>query len=842
MAQDNNIRRELTEIRELLNLLGQRLEKIESKYAEPGESEPVILLDSPHVSEASIPVVIPTAMAPRSKSDDATPVPEPPQTTPTDTTVVPPVLIHKTEPSPAVPPNPQPKPAPARKQIARNVETQSKATQPSRSTPGAPIPSAPPKSSSESLESWIGGRVFTWVGGVLLILSTAFFVVWSWRYLDLPPWVRVLMLHAGGFAVIGCAVWFKKRLLKLHSEVLYGVGIFALYASGLAMTHLYALGKPNHELLGFVDLAIITSIAIAISLRNKSMGIILLGACGGYLTPFVTLQGSDPIITFIYLAFLNVALLISAHLGKWSFLTYTSWAMTAVIFLPAVLGLPVVNNVQIFDSPIQGISLLSLHAGIFLAAITIPCLLFRNRSTPADNSILVANSIAYITGFAFLSNLPIRSLSYVCFGLMAIHFVIFILSSQRLSVHDRLGRVNLALSSLLLTLGLTIWFSNQPGVWSIIWVLEGLAFALIGFAYRDRQLLITASVAFGLTLLRAITEPSMFEASTTEQWLDARSMKWLFYSAIVGISGSGYWWMPRKSGLFAAETEANAITIKRFAESLLAVANLLLLIAGIIQFRDNNPVLLTFCALDVGVLWYAAFAFRLVGLRRYATALSIPMIFFACVLTTAQLSNLQGEWTWTARIGLFTTASMLLFAGLRYWRTDQSALSEAEKNIHYLLTFVGHLGVIALLTSETIYLFGGNSPRDDSNGLTLCLSLWVIYGLALIYSGRQAKYKFMTLMGTAAFVITALIIGLRIPFIALDDLSRHWSLLSLGSYSFVACVLIGFGWRFWKIRDELSDEWEEPTHTFLTTAGHFILVGTLSCQIAYMLSGEFTDP
>ena len=35
------------------------------------------------------------------------------------------------------------------------------------------------KPKSESLESLIGGRLFTWVGGILLILSTAFFVVWS---------------------------------------------------------------------------------------------------------------------------------------------------------------------------------------------------------------------------------------------------------------------------------------------------------------------------------------------------------------------------------------------------------------------------------------------------------------------------------------------------------------------------------------------------------------------------------------------------------------------------------------------------------------------------------------
>ena len=840
MAQENNIRKELREIRDLLNLLGKRIDKIEQTHGTSPQSELLPLADSTVASQHSLPVANPIPMATPPESPQETVVPESTQPTPINPTRSDSAPARKEEPSPEVPPKLQP--TQPQEQLVNFIENQGIVTQPSRPTTRSSIPSEPEKVNSFSLESWIGGRVFTWAGGVLLILSTAFFVVWSWRHLDLPAWVRVLMLHAGGLAIIGCATWFKQRLLKLHSEVLYGVGIFSLYASGLAMTHLYSLGEPNHELLGFADLAMITSIAIAISLRNKSMGIILLGACGGYLTPFVTLQGSDPIITFIYLAFLNVALLVSAHLGKWSFLTYISWIMTALIFLPAVLGLPVVNDVQIFDSPLQGICLLTLHAGIFLAAITIPCLVFRNRSTPADNSILVANCIAYIAGFALLSDLPIRNLSYVCFGLMAIHFVIFVLASQRLDLQDRLGRVNLALSSLLLTLGLTIWFSNQPGVWSILWVLEGLAFALIGFVYRDRQLLITASIAFGLTLFRASTEPSMFETSVSDQWLDPRSMKWLFYAVIIGISGSGYWWMPRKRGILTTETQANALVIKRFAESLLGVANLLFLIAGIIQFRDSNPLLLTFCALDVGALWYAAFAFKLAGLRKYATVLSIPLILFACLLTTAQLSNLQGNWTVTARVGLLTTALILLVAGLQYWRADSSGFSQGERNLHYLLTFTGHLGVIALLTAETIYLFGGNSLIHNANGLTLCLSLWIIYGLALIQIGRQAKYGFMTVMGMGAFLITAMLTGLRIPFVAFDGLNSHWSLLSLGSYSFVASVLIGFGWRYWQVHHELSDETENSTHFFLTVAGHFILVGTLTCQIAYMLGGELTDP
>ena len=58
--------------------------------------------------------------------------------------------------------------------------------QPATSLTGAEESALPasvrrPAKQGESIESLIGGRVFTWAGGVLLVLATAFFVVWSWR-------------------------------------------------------------------------------------------------------------------------------------------------------------------------------------------------------------------------------------------------------------------------------------------------------------------------------------------------------------------------------------------------------------------------------------------------------------------------------------------------------------------------------------------------------------------------------------------------------------------------------------------------------------------------------------
>ncbi|MDG2013100.1 MAG: DUF2339 domain-containing protein, partial [Pirellulaceae bacterium] len=708
-----------------------------------------------------------------------------------------------------------------------------------RANPGlqkdvAPLPFQNLK--SESWESLIGGRLFTWAGGILLILSTAFFVVWSWRYLDLPAWSRVALLHSLGLGVIVLANWFKGRMLELHSQVLYGVGIFALYASGLAMTHLYKLGSPHEQFWGFLDGGLITALAIGLSLRNKSVGIILLGAFGGYLTPFVTLQGSDPVITFSYLAFLNIALILSAHFGKWSFLQELAWIVTALIFMPAIVNLPLGNFVQEFATPQQATALLSLHATIFLAAIALPSLLLRMPSTRSGNVVLACNSVAYIAAFAYLNFESWRQIAVLCFVLAGIHAALCYAALKRLPVNDRLARVNLALGSLLVTLGLTVWFYESPHLWTSIWAIEGVAFALIGFAFRDRQMLVTASLAFLLTLLKTLTAQGMFQNPIDNTaWWDPRTSPWLLMAGTLGIAGSGYWWMPRIPGIIVGKSWLGQVTMRSFSDAFLAIANLMLLIAMGIQFSDNPPVFLTLFAIDVGALWAIAFAFNVAGLRKYSTAIALPLAAFTCLFLLTQASNLPTQWNLNLRMAVLTVAALFLFSGWKHWEPNNSKLQPAEKSLHCLFTTLGHLLIIVFLTGETIYWFGQVSPDSAWGGLTLCVALWAIYSAGLTNLGWRSGYSLLAGLGllvfisTAAFTLMRSVNGLRL------HVASNWGLLPLFAYSLVAAILIGFGWIYWQRRKQLSNGVEKNAHFVLTTVGHFILLTTLACQIKYVM-------
>ena len=692
------------------------------------------------------------------------------------------------------------------------------------------------KPKSESLESLIGGRLFTWVGGILLILSTAFFVVWSWRYLDLPAWSRVALLHSLGLAVIIVAGWFKRRSLELHSHVLYGVGIFSLYASGLAMTHSYKLGAPHEQVWGFLDGALITALAIGISLRNKSVGIILLGAVGGYITPFVTLQGSDPVITFSYLAFLNIALIVSAHLGKWSFLQQLAWVVTAIIFLPAITNFPFGNFVQSFANTQQATALLSLHAAIFLVAISLPHLLFRTPSTAMGNNVLTCNSLGYVAGFAYLNFESLRMVATLCLLLAGLHLVLCVFAWRRLQVNDRLARVNLALSSLLLTLGLTVWFYESPHLWTSIWALEGVAFALIGFAFRDRQMLVTSSLAFALTLLKTLPTAEVIMNSTGgNEWWDPNTTRWLWLTGTLGVAGSSYWWMPRIPGIIVGKSWLGRVKMQSFSDAFLAISNLTLLVAMAIQFHDNIPVFLTLFAIDIGILWSLAFAFNITGLRKYTTAIALPLAAFTCFHLLTQTSQLPTQWDFNLRMVVLMTATLFLLSGWKHWRPNQVSLNRNEQQLHLLFTTLGHLLLLFFLSSETIYWFAKSSPTAAWGGLTLCVALWAIYSAGLINLGWRTGYSLLTAIGLLVFITAAALTLVRIASGIRLDIASSWGLLPLLAYSLVAALLIGFGWLYWQRRQQLLGTIEKDAHFILTIAGHFVLLTTLACQIAYVM-------
>ncbi len=169
-----------------------------------------------------------------------------------------------------------------------------------------------------SFEHQFGARLPVWVAGIAFALAGLFLVKYSIQNNLLTPLVRVLLGGLLGGALLYSASWVRKRPNFANgiriAQSLSGAGIAILYISVFAATSYYQL-LPN--VLGFLSMAVITAVAVVLSLRHGPP-IALLGLIGGFLTPaLVGSKSPSAALLFVYLYLLFVGLMFILKRQKW---------------------------------------------------------------------------------------------------------------------------------------------------------------------------------------------------------------------------------------------------------------------------------------------------------------------------------------------------------------------------------------------------------------------------------------------------------------------------------------------------------------------------------------------
>lgn len=218
----------------------------------------------------------------------------------------PPNVEPVTPPTPAAPP---PAPPP------RDIE------------PPAPPPPTPPPPSFD-WESLVGVRLFSWIGGIAFVLAAIFFIRYSVEHGWLRPAVRAALGLLGGSGLLLLCELRVARDYKVTANALYGAGIAILYATLFAMNAVWHL-VPTAT--AFLLMAIVTAVAVLLSIRRDSIFVALLGLLGGFATPGMLWTGENhPITLFGYLLLLNLGLAWVAYRKRWPILTALSVALSAI--------------------------------------------------------------------------------------------------------------------------------------------------------------------------------------------------------------------------------------------------------------------------------------------------------------------------------------------------------------------------------------------------------------------------------------------------------------------------------------------------------------------------------
>lgn len=268
------------------------------------------------------PVPVPPAVAPpRPPSPPPAPVARP--VTVTQPAVPAAVSAAPATPSPSVLAPAAAAPAPSAGRVA-DVPPAAPPRVPPRVPPPPPEPPAP----AFDWESLVGVKLFSAIAGIALVIAAVSFLRYSMQQGWLQPPVRVLIGVLVAVALLVVCELRAARRYPVTANALDAAAIAILFATFFAAHSLWNLIPAS---VAFVLLAIVTAIAVLLSIRHESLFIAVLGLLGGFATPALLSTGENrPIPLFAYLVLLNVGLAWVAYKKVWPSLTILSVILTTI--------------------------------------------------------------------------------------------------------------------------------------------------------------------------------------------------------------------------------------------------------------------------------------------------------------------------------------------------------------------------------------------------------------------------------------------------------------------------------------------------------------------------------
>ena len=305
MSRSRRLEAELSALRESVDSLRERLyglKKEGTTPVAPPEAAPVRVPGVPPKEEAA-PAAPPVAFEPQVRLAPPAPAEQP----------LPPAEPPAQVPPPAAPPVP-PAASPEPPGPFGGVVPPRKAWRPG----GAPI----------DWEGFVGVRLFSWIAGIFLVIGAVFFLRYSIERGWLSAPVRMALGLAVGTGLVILCEWKAARRYAVTANALDGAGIAILFSTVFAS---HALWHLIGAVPAFVLMALVTAVAVALSIRRDSVFIALLGLIGGFATPALLSTGEDrPFGLFGYLLLLNAGLAGVAYRKKWPYLSVLSLVFTTI--------------------------------------------------------------------------------------------------------------------------------------------------------------------------------------------------------------------------------------------------------------------------------------------------------------------------------------------------------------------------------------------------------------------------------------------------------------------------------------------------------------------------------
>ncbi len=191
-------------------------------------------------------------------------------------------------------------------------------------------PEAPEHAKPFNWEQFLGAKLPTWAGCILIAIGVGYGIKWSIEHAVIPPAVRAAFGFITGLGLIIGGLRLNRERYAVTQQSLASAGTLTLYAVTFACA-----SKSLWNLLpapaAFATMSLITAAAFLMAVRLGAPAIAILGIAGGFLTPPLLSTGADnPFGLFGYIALLKIGLLAVALRRRWHFLAALGAAGTAL--------------------------------------------------------------------------------------------------------------------------------------------------------------------------------------------------------------------------------------------------------------------------------------------------------------------------------------------------------------------------------------------------------------------------------------------------------------------------------------------------------------------------------
>jgi hypothetical protein len=302
-------RRTVEILRQVVESQGLELTLLQARLSELGRkaAEADVPAQAPAEQPGTVPGAPPVRLEPEQPPVPLVSTPEPVAPRPATPTprVEPPVVPEPLEAAPPSVPEPLAVPQPPE-------------------PPSLPQPAAP----GFDWEGLVGVKLFSAIAGIALVLAAVLFLRYSIENGWLQPQVRVAIGVIVAIALLVVCELKAARRYPVTANAMDAAAIAILFSTFFAA---HALWNLIPAIVTFGLLAVVTVIAVLLSIRRESLFIAVLGLLGGFATPALLSTGENrPIPLFAYLLLLNVGLAWVAYNKRWPALTWLTMILTTI--------------------------------------------------------------------------------------------------------------------------------------------------------------------------------------------------------------------------------------------------------------------------------------------------------------------------------------------------------------------------------------------------------------------------------------------------------------------------------------------------------------------------------